>query len=392
MTGLRDHRRFVGPGGRFELVDHIGSGGFGDVWRARDGMLGREVALKFLALDRLAGPRPTPERVPQIRDRFARESLIAAKVDSPYVARIYDCDMGDETPFLVMEYVDGEPLNAHVGITPLPLARTCRWSSQIAQGLAAAHDQSVVHRDIKPGNVLVREADSDVRIVDFGLSRFVDATETRSAAGTPLYMSPERCRAEPGDERSDLYSLGCVMYEMVTGWPPFGDTRADPVALAQAHQNKAPTPPRAQVEGVPPTLEKLIMTLLAKDPQHRPRNARAVVHAIKEVERDLDASGAERRADGPAPGPGASVSDSGFADQLSAAELTVRRLIRKHGQDHALVITARMELADLTGHSGDVRGAAALYDRLGRDCSAWFGPGHSRTLDAFEGMARWVSA
>lgn len=219
-TSPRSGRRFVGPGERFELVDHIGSGGFGDVWLARDGMLGREVALKFLALERLAGSRPDPVRVPQIRDRFARESLIAAKIDSPYVARIYDCHMGNETPFLVMEYVDGEPLSAHVGITPLPLARTCRWSSQIAQGLAAAHDQNVVHRDIKPGNVLVRETDSDVRIVDFGLSRFIDATETRSAAGTPLYMSPERCRAEPGDERSDLYSLGCVMYEMVTGWPP----------------------------------------------------------------------------------------------------------------------------------------------------------------------------
>ncbi|MEU9787511.1 hypothetical protein AB0H92_42290 [Streptomyces phaeochromogenes] len=183
-----------------------------------------------------------------------------------------------------------------------------------------------------------------------------------------------------------------VMYEMVTGWPRFGYTRADPVALAQAHQNKAPTPPRAQVEGVPPTLEKLIMPLLAKDPQHRPRNARAVAHAIKEIERDLDASGVEQRAHDPAPGPGASMSGNGFADQVSAVELTVRRLIRKHGQDHALVITARMELADLTGHGGDVRGAAELYDRLGRDCSIWFGPRHSRTLDAFEGMARRVSA
>jgi serine/threonine protein kinase len=392
VTGPREGRRFVGPGDRFELVDHIGSGGFGDVWRARDQVLGREIALKFLALDRLAGPRASPERISQIRDRFSRESLIAAKVDSPYVARIYDCHMEDDKPFLVMEYVDGEPLSTYVGVTPLPLARICRWTSQIAQGLATAHDQSVVHRDIKPGNVLVREADSDVRIVDFGLSRFVDATETRSAAGTPLYMSPERCRAEPGDERSDLYSLGCVMYEMVTGWPPFGDAHADPVALAQAHQNRAPAQPQAQVPGVPLALERLIMALLAKDPQQRPLNARAVVHAIKELEQDLDASGAERHADRPAANAGAPASNSGFADQLTAAELTVRRLIRKHGPEHSLVVTARMELADLTGHSGDARGAAVLYDRLGRDCSAWFGPAHSRTLDAFEGMVRWVSA
>ncbi|MFF1304139.1 hypothetical protein [Streptomyces sp. NPDC058307] len=118
----------------------------------------------------------------------------------------------------------------------------------------------------------------------------------------------------------------------------------------------------------------------------------ALDDAIKEIERDLDASGAEQRVYGSAPGPNASVSGDGFADQLSAVELTVRRLVWKHGHDHALVITARRELADLTGHSGDVRGAAELYDLLGRDCTTWFGPGHSRTLDVFEGMARWVSA
>ncbi|MEU6769121.1 serine/threonine-protein kinase [Streptomyces sp. NPDC046853] len=386
MNGPSGGRRFVGPNDRFELDRHLGSGGFGHVWLARDSVLAREVALKFLALSKLVGPRPNPARIASVRGGFERESLIAAKVDSPYVARIYDCYMSGADPFLVMEYVDGQPLTDYVGPKPLPLARTCRWSGQVAQGLAAAHDKDVVHRDIKPGNILVREAESDVRIVDFGLSRFVDATETRSHAGTPLYMSPERCRAEPGDERSDLYSLGCVMYEMVTGWPPFGDDRADPVALALAHQDKTPKPPRVQAVGVPARLDELILALLAKDPRQRPQNARTVVHAIAEVERHLDRATEER---------GASTDSApglvgGFAGRLSAVDLQVRRLAREHGLNHPLVVTARMDLADLTGRSGDVRGAAELYDRLGRDCSDWYGPSHIRTLDAFEGMARWV--
>ncbi|WP_432083766.1 serine/threonine-protein kinase [Streptomyces sp. WAC 04229] len=389
MNAFPGGRRFVGPNMRFEVGRHLGSGGFGHVWLARDSVLAREVALKFLAWDKLVGPRPDPLRLASIRGRFERESLIAAKVDSPYVASIFDCHMDGADPFLVMEYVDGQPLTNLVGPKPLPLARTCRWSGQIAQGLAAAHDKAVVHRDIKPGNILIREAESDVRIVDFGLSRFVDATETRSHAGTPLYMSPERCRADPGDELSDLYSLGCVMYEMVTGWPPFGDGRADPVALALAHQRKMPQPLRAHAAGVPARLDELIMALLAKDPRQRPRNARIVVHVVAEVERDLDMApeGGGAATDSAL---GALRIDSGFAELLSAADLQVRKLARQHGFQHHLVVTARMDLADLTGRSGDVRGAAELYDRIGRDCSDWYGPSHIRTLDAFEGMARWV--
>ncbi|MFJ3762859.1 serine/threonine-protein kinase [Streptomyces sp. NPDC090080] len=390
MRGPRADRTFVGPGNRFELVEHVGSGGFGYVWRARDSVLAREVALKFLALDRLVGSKPNPGRLANVRDRFARESLIAAKVDSPYVARIYDCDIDGDEPFLVMEYVEGRPLSDYLGPRPLPLARTCRWSGQIAQGLAAAHDKSVVHRDIKPVNILIREADSDVRIVDFGLSRFVDATETRSEAGTPLYMSPERCRAEAGDERSDLYSLGCVMYEMVTGWPPFGDEHAEAFALARAHQERTPMRPGGQAAGVPAPLDDLIMALLAKEPQQRPANARVVVRDIAEVERLLGDRG-------PEPGPesdllGVHRAGTGFADRLSVAELNVRQLTARHGHEDHLVIDARMQLADLTGRSGDTRGAAELYDRIGRDIGAWYGPGHSLALDAFEGMARWVVA
>ncbi|MFB6816038.1 protein kinase [Streptomyces sp. NPDC056347] len=379
------------------MISHLGSGGFGDVWKAQDKELARDVALKFLALDKLAGPRSSAERSARVRERFARESLAAAKVDSSYVASIHDRYLSESPPFLVMEYVDGQPLAAYLRPTPLTLARTCRWSRQIAQGLAAAHDQNVVHRDVKPGNILIRETDSDVRIVDFGLSRFVDATETHTITGTPLYMSPERCRAEAGDARSDLYSLGCVMYEMVTGMPPFGDERADPIALARAHEERTPRPPGAQGVDIPEPLEALIMDLLAKDPLRRPENARTVVHAITSTEDLLDrrSGKAGPHRFGPTPLSYAQPSlrpapDSGFGDRLSAAELAVRRLTREHGRDHHLVIAARMELAELTGDSGDPRGAATLYDRLGRDCAEWYGRAHPRTLDAFTEMARWI--
>lgn len=135
MRGPHQERTRVGRDGRFELVEHVGSGGFGHVWRARDSVLAREVALKFLALDRLVGRRPNPERLAVVRDRFARESLIAAKVDSAFVARIYDCDIDGDEPFLVMEYVDGRPLSDYLGSRPLPLPAPAAGAARLPRAL-----------------------------------------------------------------------------------------------------------------------------------------------------------------------------------------------------------------------------------------------------------------
>ncbi|HEY8986074.1 MAG TPA: serine/threonine-protein kinase [Streptomyces sp.] len=378
---------FVGPGDRYELLRHHDSGGMGDVWEAYDRNLGRTVAIKFLALSRLAGVQPGSEREAEMRQLFYRESRTMAQVSTPYVATIFDLHADESTPFLVMEYIEGSSLAAYVGQTPLRLERTVHWSRQIAEGLAAAHDKEVVHRDIKPGNILITADQGDVRIIDFGLARFADSTESHSGAGTPLYTSPERCRFESGDERSDLYSLGCVMYEMVIGWPPFGDRKSDPAALAQAHQFRAPTRPSAQVPGVPRPLDDLIMMLLAKNPADRPRNARVVIQAIREVERTPHViDGAPRGAVGHE----TPHVNTNFVDRIRETEKRVRRLTFQHGRTHEDVIAARAELAELTGCSGDARGAAELYDMLGRDCGGWFGRQDRRSLDAFEGMARWI--
>ncbi|MFF1691346.1 serine/threonine-protein kinase [Streptomyces sp. NPDC058254] len=379
--------RCVGPGGRYELLKHHDSGGMGDVWQARDRNLDRVVAVKFLALARLAGVHPGGEREAELRALFDRESRTMAQISTPYVATIHDRHTEEGDPFLVMEYIDGSPLANQLGESPLPLERTVRWSRQIAEGLAAAHDKDVVHRDIKPGNILIAHDPGDVRIIDFGLARFADSTESHTGAGTPLYTSPERCRFESGDERSDLYSLGCVMYEMMTGWPPFGDRKSHPAALARAHQFRPPTRPGAHVRGVPGPLDDLVMTLLAKKPAHRPRNAHVVIRAIQEVERAPGVM--EQSAPGSAQRQTPHV-NTGFVERIRDTEQRIRRLTLQLGRQHDEVLKERADLAALTGRSGDAWGAAQLYEKLGNDCGAWFGRQDRRALDAFEEMVRWI--
>ncbi|MFI1171530.1 serine/threonine-protein kinase [Streptomyces melanogenes] len=373
--------------GRYELIGHLGSGGMGDVLEARDVRLNRRVALKFLGAGRLTGAAPGSERFARARELFVREGHTMARVDHTYVATIYDCDVGGDDPFIVMEHVDGRPLAEYVGSDPLLLEQTVRWSGQIAEGLAAAHREGVVHRDIKPANILITHDSSEVRIIDFGLARFADATESHTDMGTPLYRSPERCRFESGDERSDLYSLGCVMYEMVTGWPPFGDRRSDAAALAKAHQHQLPVRPGQQVPDVPEALDDLVMSLLAKNPADRPRNARAVVRAVQEVERVLEAVAETRRR---GPGDDSPQIDAGITERIRGTEKRVRRLLLQFGAAHVETCAARAELAELTGESGDERGAVELYERLGRDCQRHYGPHDRRALDAFENMTRWT--
>ncbi|MFJ6123958.1 serine/threonine-protein kinase [Streptomyces griseoviridis] len=377
---------FVGDG-RYELIRHLGSGGMGDVVAARDVHLDRRVALKFLGAARLTGAAPGSERHIRAIELFVREGHTMARVDHTYVATIYDCDVGGADPFLVMEHVDGRPLMEYVGGDPLLLEQTVRWSGQIAEGLAAAHREGVMHRDIKPANILITHDNSEVRIIDFGIARFADATESHTDMGTPLYRSPERCRFESGDERSDLYSLGCVMYEMVTGWPPFGDRHSDAAALAKEHQHRSPVRPGRQVPDVPDALDGLIMALLAKNPADRPQNAHAVVRALQEVERTLEAMAAKRRL---VSGHTALHVDAGFTERIRVTEKRVRRLTLQFGPAHEETLAAHSELAELTGESGDERGAMELYEQMGRDCQRRYGPHDRRALDAFEKMTRWT--
>ncbi|MGW1157418.1 protein kinase domain-containing protein [Streptomyces sp. NPDC002513] len=250
--------------GRYELNTTIGRGAMGEVWRAYDQMLGRPVAVKVLLAQ---NADPTAD------SRFRLEAQTAGRLHHPHVVGVLDFGEHDGRLFLVMELVDGDSLSrvlAHDG--PLPADRVARIAAQAAAGLAVAHEQGIVHRDIKPGNLLL-DANGTVKIGDFGIARFMDdpsaaLTATGQIVGTSLYIAPERALGKPAGAPSDVYSLGCVLYQLLTGNPPF---RADsPIAILHHHLDTAPVPPRELGVSLPPAFENYLLSLLAKRPEDRP--------------------------------------------------------------------------------------------------------------------------
>ena len=206
----------LGTLGPYQIIDVIGRGGMGIVLRALDTKLNRIVAVKVLAPDLAANPNA--------RRRFLREAQAAAAVSHPHVVTIHAVDE-DKLPYLVMECVVGQSLQEKLDRAgALRLTEILRIGRQVAEGLAAAHEQGLIHRDIKPANILLENGVERVKITDFGLARAADdvaITRTGEVSGTPQYMSPEQARGEHVDQRSDLFSLGCVLYAMCTGRPPF---------------------------------------------------------------------------------------------------------------------------------------------------------------------------
>ncbi len=246
---------------RYRLESRIAAGGMGEVWRAADLVLGRPVAVKLLP----AGYAQHAETL----TRFRAEARHAAAVSHPGIAQVYD--YGDaaegEPPFLVMELVDGRPLTQLLAAGPLGPERTLDLVTQVAAGLAAAHAAGLVHRDIKPGNLLV-SASGTVKITDFGIAYAAGSaplTRTGTVIGTPAYLAPERLAGAVAGPASDLYALGIVAYECLAGAVPFGGTAIE-VALAHQHQ---PLPPL----DVPPEVATLIADLTARDPADRPASA-----------------------------------------------------------------------------------------------------------------------
>ncbi|MFJ4704414.1 serine/threonine-protein kinase [Streptomyces anulatus] len=377
-------------GGRFKATDDRPvSGAMGDVWPAEDTKLGRPVALKFLARRRLRQQGAPTEFTNWTVGRFDRESVAMARVNHRHVAQIYDTGEHDGELYIVMEYVRGKSLTDHLKTgSTLALERTVRWTRQICEGLEAAHSCKVLHHDIKPDNIMITNQ-GEVKIVDFGLASFVDVTQSHTGVGTPLYKAPERWNGKPGSARSDLYSVGCVLYEMLTGRPPFGSPRDDPMTVGRMHQDDAPAPPSAHRPGVPDQLDSIIRILLAKDPAHRPRSAGAVGDVMRDIQESLDV---EDLVDA-----GGQVALSHAVDHGTRHSESIRVLDRRifelelqFGPAHRALIEARTEHAELTGQSGDTRGAAALYNRLGRDCQDFFGPYDMQAINAFEGVARWI--
>ena len=269
------HPEMLGRIGRYEIERMIGSGGMGIVLKGFDTELHRVVAIKVL--------KPHLAHNGAARRRFAREAKSAAAVVHEHVIPIHDVWTEDETPFLVMQYVPGHSLQARVDQRgPLDAREVLRIARQAAAGLSAAHAQGVVHRDVKPANILMEESVDRVLISDFGLARTVDdATLTRTGivAGTPHYMSPEQATGQPIDQRSDLFSLGGVMYFMCTGRPPFRAEQA--LAILNRICNDEHRPVEQVNSDVPPEVADVIDRLLAKKPADRFRDAEEAEHRLE---------------------------------------------------------------------------------------------------------------
>ena len=259
-------------GRRYRITEKIGSGGMADVYKAIDETLGRTVAVKVL--------HPTYVNDTDFVDRFRHEASAAANLSHPSIVNIYDYGVEDVGPYIVMELVRGMDLKRVLREQgKLDPRLVAEYGSQVCSALSAAHGYGIIHRDIKPQNIIVTP-DGVVKVMDFGIARAVDsdATQTGSVLGTAQYVSPEQAQGRRLGPESDLYSLGVVLYELSTGRLPFtGDT---PVSVALKHVNDAPVPPRQVDPSVPPALEAVIMKAMQKDPRLR-------YHSAEEMREDL---------------------------------------------------------------------------------------------------------
>src|SRR5512133_3977086 len=268
--------------GRYKVVRKLGTGGMANVYLAEDQELGRRVAIKILD-DRHASDD-------QFVERFRREAKNAAALSHPNIVSIYDRGEAEGTYYIAMEYLDGRTLKELlVRFGPPPIRIAVGYTRQILSGLAFAHRFGLVHRDIKPHNALVDSA-GHVKVTDFGIARSGTSqmTEAGSIIGTAQYLSPEQARGANVDTTSDLYSMGVVLYEMLTGKVPFtGDT---PLEIAMKHLSEVPVPPSEKRADVPEDLDNVVLRALAKDPEDRYQTAEDMAADLARVQRGLPVS------------------------------------------------------------------------------------------------------
>lgn len=257
---------------RYEVLDALGEGGMGMVYRVRDRETTEILALKLL--------RPEIARDPAMMERFKNEIRLAHRITHKNVCRIYDFNRVDDLAYFTMEYVDGESLRAYLKragkLTP---ERTIDLARQIAAGLSEAHAQGVVHRDLKPDNVMLGR-DGLVKLLDFGIARALgsDTATVRTIMGTPEYMAPEQSQGKAVDQRVDLYALGLILYECLTGRRAFSG--ATPVEIALKQLKEKPLPPRKFLPSTPAPLEAVVMRCLEKDPARRYASATEIQRAL----------------------------------------------------------------------------------------------------------------
>ena len=275
---------------RYELGSVVGSGGMSVVYSATDTLLGREVAVKML--------RSELARDANFRERFRREAQNAGRLNHPAIVAIYDTGEtlhdGQSTPYIVMELVKGRNLKDIVADGgPLSPDEAATTLIPVCEALQVSHDAGIVHRDIKPANVMITNT-GVVKIMDFGIARALDdvtshMTQTSAVIGTAQYLSPEQARGKPVDGRSDLYALGCLMYDIMVGHPPFdGDT---PFAVAYQHVQEDPTPPSEFIPDLSPTaalnVDAVVLTAMAKHPGDRYQTAVEMAADLQRLEKNL---------------------------------------------------------------------------------------------------------
>lgn len=271
---------------RYTLIERVAGGGMGDVWRGRDEILGRTVAIKVL--------RSEHAEDEDFRERLRREARAAGSISHPGVVPVFDYGEevhhdGTHLSYLVMEYIDGPSLSTELHERgKLGTKRTLAIIAQTAEALQAAHDAGVVHRDIKPGNILITP-DGDVKITDFGIARSADSrpmTLTGTLTGTAQYISPEQASGRSATTASDIYSLGVVAYRCLSGAVPFSEGNEITIAIAHLHDDPPDLPPE-----VPAGVRGLVMMMLAKDPDDRTASAGVLAAMARELIGPLDYDG-----------------------------------------------------------------------------------------------------
>jgi Tol biopolymer transport system component len=337
--------------GPYEIQAPLGAGGMGEVYRARDTRLGRSVALKVLAQERSASP--------EARSRFEREARAISQLSHRHICALFDVGREGATDYLVMELLEGETLERRLRRGPLPIAEAVRCGREMADALARAHAAGIVHRDLKPANVVL--TGSGVKLLDFGLARLVPAaapvgptletalTGELSAegmlVGTLCYMAPEQLEGRPADARTDVFALGAVLHEMLTGQRPFAGVT--PAAVAAAILRAEPPPVRSLRAECPPALERLVAACLAKDPAARWQSARDLDLALTLAGDDAPAA-AEAVASGATPGGARWIVLLPWLLAATTTALAVVPLLRPHAP-RAVPIPVRFSLPPPAG-------------------------------------------
>ena len=280
--------------GKYRILSELGRGGMGEVYLAQDAALARTVALKLLPEER--------GRDPESRERLVREAKAAAALDHPYVCSIHEVGEADGRLYFVMEYVEGRTLRDRIAEGPLPVKQALEVAAEVAEALQSAHEKGLVHRDIKPANIMLMEK-GHAKVMDFGLAKALPGrrppaepgqeptslTKDGVSPGTPAYMSPEQLRGEEVDQRSDIFSFGMVIYEMLTGRHPFkGETG---YTTASAILKESPRPLAELIPGIPAPLQQVLDRMLAKDPGSRYASTQAVLQDLQSVRSGLPAAG-----------------------------------------------------------------------------------------------------